>query len=268
MARYSPDMLAALRQRYEDTDQPLIALAADFGIGTRTLQTLVRKHGWAQRSQRVRDCPSAQMLLEEAQAIVADSQSGGSADMVAAAEATPALPLAGGGSPALPSGETVLPSAASSAPGVAVPTPLSPAERIEALVLKELEAEEAARAQLGLRPRARYDSERCARTLAVLTRTLKTLQGMGADAAAGRDVVEDAVPDDIDEFRMELARRIRSFVKSKIGAERYLMSRQVSALSDDELRELIALGRERGMEALLRPAAEETELADERSRFG
>jgi len=71
MARYSPELLAALRYRYEQTDQPMNALAADFGIGITTLQSLVRKNGWTPRSQRMRDCPPSVRLLEEAEMLVA-----------------------------------------------------------------------------------------------------------------------------------------------------------------------------------------------------
>lgn len=71
MARYTPEFLAAARHGYEDTDQPMTALAADFGIGITTLQTLVRKNGWSPRSQRLRECPPSVRLLEETEALVA-----------------------------------------------------------------------------------------------------------------------------------------------------------------------------------------------------
>jgi hypothetical protein len=54
MERYTPEFLAAARHGYENTDQPMTALAADLGIGITTLPSLVRKHGWTQRSQRMR----------------------------------------------------------------------------------------------------------------------------------------------------------------------------------------------------------------------
>ena len=57
MAHYSPDFLTSLRHRYEKTDQPMIELAREFGIGITTLQMLVDKQGWEKRSQRLRGVP-------------------------------------------------------------------------------------------------------------------------------------------------------------------------------------------------------------------
>jgi hypothetical protein len=138
---------------------------------------------------------------------------------------------------------------------------LSPVERLEALVVKELEAEEAARAELATRPRARHEAERCARTLSVLTQTLKTLQGMHTNGGTGGYAYDD-MPQDMDAFRNNLARRIEAFMESRLGPERMALDRQMSALTDDELKELAQVGRERGMEALLRPAVEEEEASE------
>ena len=112
-----------------------------------------------------------------------------------------------------------------------------------------------------MRPRARHEAERCARTLSVLTQTLKTLQGMRAGVNAGGHPIDDPVPEDI-EFREELARRIEGFVASRVGPERMALDRQMARLTDDELRELVQVGRARGMQALLRPLAEESKEDD------
>jgi hypothetical protein len=261
MARYSPALLAALRQRYEQTDQPMNALAADFGIGITTLQTLVRKNGWTQRSNRMRDCPSALRLLEEAETLAASLPE--RETPAPQATPTPTLPLAGGGSHTVLDAAT-LPQPPDPALSDAGPTNtpgLSPVERLEALVVKELEAEEAARAELATRPRARHEAERCARTLSVLTQTLKTLQGMHTNGGTGGYAYDD-MPQDMDAFRNNLARRIEAFMESRLGPERMALDRQMSALTDDELKELAQVGRERGMEALLRPAVEEEEASE------
>ncbi len=258
MATYSPELLAALRHRYEQTDQPMNALAADFGIGITTLQTLVRKNGWTQRSKRMRDCPSALQLLEEAQALAACRPQ--PHVPMPQQTSTPTLPLSGEGSE--PAAGTIAP-APTPEPVAAIAAPaLSPAERLEALVVKELEAEEAARAELGARPRARHEAERCARTLSVLTQTLKTLQGMREGANAGGAAFDDDMPEDMDAIRHDLARRIEAFLESRVGRERMDMDNQMEALTDDELRELIQVGRERGMQGLLRPPPDERERAD------
>ena len=113
MAQYSPDLLAALRQRYEQTDQPMYALAEEFGIGITTLQTLARKNGWSPRSQRLRGCPPAMTLalpppargracprLDRGAPPEAESEGGrAGVDAESGFEVTPTptLPLLGGG---------------------------------------------------------------------------------------------------------------------------------------------------------------------------
>jgi hypothetical protein len=91
-------------------------------------------------------------------------------------------------------------------------------ERIEKLVERELAAEEAVRSQLGSLARVPADAERCARTLATLTQTLHALTrlrgGVAPDSGSHDD---DDMPKDIDEFRRELARRMREFVRSRTG---------------------------------------------------
>ena len=218
MARYSPDLLAALRYRYEQTDQPMNALAADFEIGITTLQTLVRKNGWTQRSKRMRDCPPSVHLLEEAEALVASLPVGNEATPTLEATPTPTLPLLGGGShAAAPNSPAPMPEPIGAAPPTLAH--LSPVERLEALVEKEIAAEEAARAELGIRPRSRNEAERCARTLSVLTQTLQTLRKLGGEGGGKSTYEYDDMPEDLDAFRNEFARRIRAFFASRRGED-------------------------------------------------
>jgi hypothetical protein len=90
-------------------------------------------------------------------------------------------------------------------------------ERIERLVQRELEAEETVRARLGPLPRPAPDAERCARTLATLTQTLHALARLRSGLLPEAGLSDDDMPRDIDEFRRELARRIRVFVESRTG---------------------------------------------------
>jgi hypothetical protein len=247
MARYSPELLAVLRRRYEETDQPMNALAAEFGIGITTLQTLVRKNGWTQRSQRMRHCPPTLRELEEAEAPLAllpDIET-------SQATPTPTLPLSGGGgdtSPAESAAETQSQASAAAA------AHLSPAERLQALVEKEIAAEEATRAALGIRPRSRNEAERCARTIVKLTHAMQTIQKLRGDG--GTMAVDDDPPCDIDAFREQLAHRIRAFIMGQIGPERVAMNERLARLTDEQVKELIAFGRQRGMQALLQPEEE------------
>jgi hypothetical protein len=223
MARYTDSVLAAARHRYENTNQPLRSIAAELLIGERNLQRLVTTDGWAKRSQRVQGLPVAMQLLEEAKALGAvtlppqsggegrlapegASRGGGNVDEQAQAPPTPdpSPPLPPGSSPGV-------------AEGGASPSAI---DRIEKLVVKEIEIEEAARAQLALKPRVASASERSARTLATLTQTLHALQRLRAGAMPHQEsLYDDDMPEDIDAFRNELARRIDAFVASRMGEE-------------------------------------------------
>ena len=200
MARYTEKLLATLRNRYENTDQTILSIAAEFDIGSRNLQRLVTKHRWAKRSKRVRDLPRAQRLLEEAKALAADlpppERERPDCEAVRVGvprEETPTqtLPLSGGGS-------------------------LSAIDRIEALVVKEIEAEETVRKLFRGKRRVATTSERNARTLATLTQTLQALKRLRAGSLPGTGPsTDDDMPQDIDEFRHDLARRIDAFVASR-----------------------------------------------------
>jgi hypothetical protein len=69
MARYTATIIAELRQHYVHGNEPLHSIAAQFQIGTRSLQRLATEQGWPKRSERVRDLPDAMQLLERAKAL-------------------------------------------------------------------------------------------------------------------------------------------------------------------------------------------------------
>lgn len=187
MARYTPEFLAHLRHRYEETNDTLAAIALDCRISERTLNRMRDREGWNRRSDREpHGMTPAMRLLEEATGLLA-AQGAVEESRVGTA---PAAPL-----PTLPA-----PSAA---------------ERIARLVEKEIAAEEAMRAHLGALPRTPADAERAARTLATLTQTLHALARLrcGETPDIGGD--DDDMPRDIDEFRRDLARRIDAFVASR-----------------------------------------------------
>jgi hypothetical protein len=200
--RYTPEFIAHIRHRYEDTDEPLVKIAADCGMTERTLHRIREREGWSPRSERpARDLPPATRALKEATDLLAER-----------------IPIAGEGkSPPSPAPSPPLASPAEGAETIESPPGAAAAmERIERLVEKELAAEEAMRARLGPLPRPPGEAERAARTLATLTQTLHTLQRLrcGVSASSGLDD-DDDMPRDIDEFRRDLARRIDAFVASR-----------------------------------------------------
>jgi hypothetical protein len=68
-----------------------------------------------------------------------------------------------------------------------------------------------------LDPADKDETERTARTLAGISRTLREAAALNRsdDTAASDDADDDPVPGDIDEFRRELARRIRGIVDAE-----------------------------------------------------
>jgi hypothetical protein len=81
-------------------------------------------------------------------------------------------------------------------------------------VLKELTTVETMRASLGAEPLRPMDAERTARTLSVLTETLAKLRRLRLGAQPQPDLTDDDIPD-IDAFRLDLARRIETFLESR-----------------------------------------------------
>src|SRR6185312_12640243 len=99
--------------------------------------------------------------------------------------------------------------------GPALPAPGDTILRLHRAVLEELGAVEAMRARLKREPQDPADAERTARTLSSLTETLQKLQRLQCTLPETEFKDDDDMPVDIDEFRRELARRIRVFVESR-----------------------------------------------------
>jgi hypothetical protein len=192
MARYTPELIASVRYDYENTDKSLHRIAVDHEISTRGVHRLRDRGGWGRRSERVRELPPAMRALREATQLLAQP---GSADH------DPTPDCLRRSDPPL-SGER---------------EKMTTIKRIERLVERELEAEEAVRARLGPLPRPPADAERCARTLATLTQTLHALARLRSGLLPDSGLTDDDMPRHIDEFRREFARRIRIFVESRTG---------------------------------------------------
>jgi hypothetical protein len=199
MARYTPEMLASLKRAYEDTDEPMRLIADRHEIGITTLQTLATREGWAKRSQRMRDRPASALVFEQSEPPLAPS---------------PPLPLppAGQAVNAGSGSDEIAAAPLPEAPAEAQP-PRSPAARLEALILKRIAAEEARADSYMLRHGA---ADRCARTLVILGQALTVVQKLRAAEPSAED--DDPVPSDVDEYRLELARRIRAFVEARQAA--------------------------------------------------
>ena len=179
----APELVAEGRRLYETTLLPVDEIAVIMGISTTTLRGRIKLWNW----QRLRhDGNSIELLLARR--------------ANAAAENKPTPPAAN--------------SAAAAAPDFAVL-----AASLQAAVERELKAVECVLGMLG--PSDRGESERMARTLASLARTLRqvALLNAGEEGMAANDSDDDPIPRDIDEFRRELARRIEAFVGERADGE-------------------------------------------------
>jgi len=93
--------------------------------------------------------------------------------------------------------------------------PASIAPRLQVAVARVLPAIETIIARLSAGPLAPREMEQTARALGTLTRTLRELNALLAQHPAPVAADEDPIPEDIDEFRHELARRIRAFIAAR-----------------------------------------------------
>jgi hypothetical protein len=183
---YTPELLANGRYRYEQTAEQVATIAADFGIHPGSLRRLAQRLGWVRYNMAPRALPAAARLMAEAARIETLSRP--------------------------PDGE--MPAAATDDIAGFDVTVIA---RLERQVMEELATVEAMRAQLKGLPRRPRDAETTARTLTALTDTLQKLQRLRCavpQTGPNHDDISD-MPADLDEYRLELTRRIRQFLASR-----------------------------------------------------
>jgi transposase-like protein len=204
MPRYAPELCASVIDDYLHTGKSVGLIARDHAIGERDVTRIRQAAGVPPRRARVRSLPPAMAGLAETRALLRASAVGrnkrGEAERIEPDEAERIEPDDAGGVMRCPH--------CAVREGEESAAPAATFDRIQRLVEQELAAEEASRAELGLLPRGPGDAERCARTLAILTRTLHELARLRGGAATQGLRHDDDIPADIDEFRNELARRI------------------------------------------------------------
>ncbi|MGB7258687.1 MAG: hypothetical protein WBD48_11475, partial [Pseudolabrys sp.] len=206
--RYTPELIESGRRRYEQTDETITAIAADFGVSKSTLQRMAQRLEWVRFVAPPRDLAPAVKLAAEAEALtrtpLIPAQAGIQGPVHDAGDPGPGSPLARGRAD----------DCARDEPPLVLPAANSTLARLHAAVLEELSAVEAMRARMKSLPQRPPDAALTARTLASLTDTLHKLQRLQC-AASPTDTAYDDMPADIDEFRERLARRIRAFVASR-----------------------------------------------------
>jgi hypothetical protein len=189
MALYTEKLTATIKYWYEETDRPIESIANDFDVCARNIQRMAVTGNWNRRKDRKRkprNVLAANLLLAEAMGLEAQPTK-----TKAKEELGPRL-----------RGDDR--------------ENLSAIDRLEALVLKEIEAEEQGRAARPGRRSAADAADRRARTLSTLTQTLHTLQRLRAgDSPDHGPIACECTPEDMDAFREDLARRINAFMASR-----------------------------------------------------
>jgi hypothetical protein len=256
--RHGPAFVASVRNRYENSDDPVAQIAAAYGISVRTLIRWAKQDGWIRRSERpLRDLPEPTRLLDLATALEAQAKAAaGQRAPIENTTGAPHPPLEGEGrssDPGLDPGEDergevndpatdsaraasedhptpahVLRTFADPPPpgeGEAAATPCptpgsSPGQALTAAIEsaeRQVHAFLAAGEARARRARAptRAEAAEAARTLATLTQTLQKLAALRRGETNPGESDHDDFPRDIDEFRLDLARRIDAFVASR-----------------------------------------------------
>lgn len=185
---------AQIRSDYEHTERPVADICAEHGISSGTLRDRMHRWGWTRRRPPI---------------------------PFEGPPPSPAPVLAP--QPGLAAPAACQPNETAGPPGVAAPAepddrPI--AERLQSAVARVLPAIEGTLATLGTGPAHPRELERTARALTALVRTLRELNGLLAQHAAAPPACDcdcDDMPEDIDEFRNELARRINALVDQRTG---------------------------------------------------
>lgn len=178
----APELLAEARRLYEQTLAPVADITAMLGITKDPFYAIVRREGWRHRRARVATFEFVKAL-------------GGAAVLTPPAE-QPRAPLVAA-NPLLPEQRLAL------------------AERLMTGTEEALDAIKRVTAQIN--PNNPAEADASARSLANISRALREIAALTKtdEVTPPDDADDDPVPRDIDEFRNELARRIRGFIESR-----------------------------------------------------
>jgi hypothetical protein len=227
MPDITSDAWTQIRYEYEHTDRPIEDICAEHGISSGTLRDRMRRWRWTRRRAPI-SCEGPPTLPGPERDMAPQAERIG---VLATPTPTRTLPLSAGGSAdAVPRSQGESPAhlphiaenADTSEP--AQSDPASIAERLQGAVVRVLPAIEATVAKLAAGPQRPREMEQTARALGTLMRTLRELnallsqQPLRAGTGGHDDMPEDDLPEDMDAFRNELARRIDAFVASRSDA--------------------------------------------------
>jgi hypothetical protein len=202
----TPETWTQIRYEYEQTEKPVDDICLDHGVSPSTLRERMRRWRWTRRRQPIpAEGPPPSPPIEHAAPV---------ASVTAPIRApAPSVWVDAHDEPAPDS------PAPHTAPFEATPPGQSEiVPRLQGAVARVLPAIEATVARLAAGPMPPREMERAARTLTSLTRTLRELNELLSQHQARPACdCDDDMPEDIDAFRIELARKIDAFVASRTG---------------------------------------------------
>ena len=221
----SNEAWAQIRSDYEHTERPIADICAEHGISSGTLRDRMRRWDWTRRRAPIPregppplPAPAIAIAAVPSPAVHAVDMTAPPAALTREADSTPA-PLAVVATVALATScAGAMPHAAAGddASAPCAPDDIAIVPRLQSAVARVLPAIEATLARLTAGPTPPREMEQAARALSSLTRTLRELNGLlGQHRVPAAD--RDDGPEDIDEFRLELARRIHSFIDARTG---------------------------------------------------
>jgi transposase-like protein len=209
--RMTPELQAHVKRLYETTDQPVCQIALDVGVNESVIRRMGPREGWVRFVAPPCDLPPVTTLLAEVEelekAVLAqpptDSRCSASAFLSGSTAAEgrlcpspPLATLAGGGEQegTAASNENI--------------------ERFIQVVMAHLDEFEAVRRAGKLIARQHLPT---ARAISILTEAFNKLQRLrAAQPGQNHDDIAD-MPADLDEYRLELTRRIREFLRSRVA---------------------------------------------------
>jgi transposase-like protein len=201
MPQLSPETWMQVRYEYEHTEKPVDDICLDHGVSPSTLRERMRRWRWTRRSQPISaEGPPPTPRIEPAAPRV---------PIVAPIRApAPSVWLEADDEPAPDS-----PAPHAAPRDEPPPDQTEVVRRLQGAVARVLPAIEAAVAQLAAGPMPPREMERAARTLTSLTRTLRELNGLLSQYPPAKD----EGPEDIEEFRARIARKIDAIIAQRPG---------------------------------------------------
>jgi hypothetical protein len=206
---------AQIRHDYEHTARPLAHICAEHDITIPMMRYRMKRWEWKRRKPLIprHAPPSVPAMPADVSPLPVRAANGGVGpgvgDHFGPDAASPPTPPAFADAPV---GEQVAPSD---------PDPALIVPRLQGAVARVLPAIEATIARLAGGSHHPRDMEQAGRTLGALTRTLRELNALLAQHNARLDAADpyDDMPEDIDAFRENLARRIEAFMESRTDEE-------------------------------------------------